>query len=417
MERFKIEGGVPLRGTTSVRPSKNALLPCLAATLLTDQTVTFSDSADLMDIASMLDLLRHLGVETEGEPGGALTLRASSLSGLEAPYELVRKMRASIVVLGPMLARGGQARVSLPGGCAIGARPVDQHLKALEAMGAEITVDHGYVEATAKRLRGAEMVFDMATVGGTQNVLMAAVLAEGESVLHNAAREPEITDLADLLSKMGARIEGAGTDTIRVRGVSSLAGARHTCIPDRIEAGTLLMAGLITGGDVTVSPAVPDHLEALLAKLRAMGAAIRVDGGAIGASCPGGLNAADVMTAPFPGFPTDLQAQFVALLTSARGVGTVKETIFENRFMHVPELARMGADIRVDGNVAMVAGSDLSGAPVMASDLRASACLVLAGLCAEGKTEVRRIYHLDRGYQRLEERLQALGARVRREKD
>ncbi len=417
MERFVIEGGVPLSGITGVRPSKNALLPCMAASLLTDQRVTFSDSADLMDIASMLDLLRHLGVETDGEPGGALALRAFSLTELEAPYELVRKMRASIVVLGPMLARCGRARVSLPGGCAIGARPVDQHLKALEAMGAEITVEHGYVEATAGRLQGAEVVFDVATVGGTQNVLMAAVLAEGETVLHNAAREPEIADLADLLSKMGARIEGAGTDTIRVSGVSSLSGAEHACIPDRIEAGTLLMAGLITGGHVTVSPAVPDHLEALLAKLRAMGATIRVEGGAIEASCPGGLEAADIVTAPFPGFPTDLQAQFMALLTRARGVGTVKETIFENRFMHVPELARMGADIRVDGNVAMVAGSALSGAPVMASDLRASASLVLAGLCAEGTTEVRRIYHLDRGYQRLEERLRALGARVRRERD
>ncbi len=418
MDRFIIHGGNRLAGTAPVRPAKNALLPCMAACLLTREAISFSDSAGLVDIASMLALLRRLGVKTQGRPGGPLTLNASSLGEPEAPYELVRKMRASIVVLGPLLARCGRARVSLPGGCAIGARPVDQHLKALKAMGAEIRVEHGYVEARAKRLHGAEVLFDAVTVGGTQNALMAAVLAQGETVLHNAAREPEIADLADLLSKMGAHIEGAGTDTLRIQGVPALAGASHACIPDRIEAGTLLIAGCITGGDVTVAPAVPEHLDALLSKLRAMGADVEAAPGQIRAACNGALSATDMVTAPFPGFPTDLQAQFMALLTRAQGAGTVRETIFENRFMHVPELARMGADIRVEGNVAVVSGGHpLTGAPVMASDLRASACLVLAGLCAEGTTEVRRIYHLDRGYEKLEERLRALGADVTRAKD
>ena len=357
-------------------------------------------------------------METQGRPGGPIILKSSVLADPEAPYDLVRRMRASIVVLGPLLARFGRARVSLPGGCAIGARPVDQHLKALEAMGAQIRVEHGYVEARAERLRGAEVMFDTVTVGGTQNALMAAVLAQGETVLHNAAREPEIADLADLLTKMGAHIEGAGTDTIRVQGATVLTGATHACIPDRIEAGTLLIAGCITGGDVTVAPAVPEHLDALLAKLRAMGAEVEVSTGQVRAACRHGLTAQDMVTAPFPGFPTDLQAQFMVLLTQARGAGTVKETIFENRFMHVPELVRMGADIRIDGNLAVVSGGNpLTGAPVMASDLRASACLVLAGLCAEGTTEIRRIYHLDRGYEKLERRLRGLGAAVRRVKE
>jgi len=418
MDRFVIEGGRSLAGTASIRPAKNALLPCMAAALLTEGTVSFSDSADLVDIASMLALLRHLGVKTQGRPGGPIVLKASALAEPEAPYDLVRRMRASIVVLGPLLARCGRARVSLPGGCAIGARPVDQHLKALEAMGAEIRVEHGYVEARADRLRGAEVMFDTVTVGGTQNALMAAVLAQGETVLHNAAREPEIADLADLLTKMGACIEGAGTDTIRIHGTTGLTGTTHACIPDRIEAGTLLIAGCITGGDVTVAPAVPEHLDALLAKLRAMGAEVEVATGQVRAACHHGLTAQDMVTAPFPGFPTDLQAQFMVLLTQAHGAGTVKETIFENRFMHVPELVRMGADIRIDGNLAVVSGGNpLAGAPVMASDLRASACLVLAGLCAEGTTEIRRIYHLDRGYERLERRLRGLGAAVRRVKE
>jgi UDP-N-acetylglucosamine 1-carboxyvinyltransferase len=415
MDRFVIEGGRPLRGEAAVRPAKNALLPCMAASLLTEERVAFSDTAKLMDIASMRALLKHLGVEAHGKPGGRISLKAAEIRKPEAPYDLVRKMRASIVVLGPLVARFGKARVSLPGGCAIGARPVDQHLKALAAMGAEIRVEHGYVEAAAKRLRGADVVFDTVTVGGTENALMAACLARGTTVLRNAAREPEIADLADLLVKMGARIEGIGTDTLRVRGVKELGGAEHACIPDRIEAGTLLIAGCITGGDVTVTPAVPEHLEALAAKLRAMDAVVEAGEAGVRAYAPDGLRAQDIVTAPYPGFPTDLQAQFMALLTRCEGPGTVKETIFENRFMHVPELARMGADIRVEGNVAVVSGGrPLTGAPVMASDLRASACLVLAGLCAEGTTEVSRIYHLDRGYERLEKRLALLGAGVKR---
>ena len=415
MEAFLIEGGRPLSGRAGIRPAKNALLPCMAAALLTDGALLFEDSAALVDIESMAQLLSHLGCEVQGEPGGALRIQAREVPKPEAPYDLVRKMRASVLVLGPLLARFGRARVSLPGGCAIGARPVDQHLKALAAMGAQISLEHGYIEAKVGRLRGAEVLFDTATVGGTQNALMAAVLAEGVTVLRNAAREPEIVDLAALLTAMGASIEGAGTDTIRVEGVKTLSGARHACIPDRVEAGTLLIAGCVTGGDVTVAPAVPEHLEALLAKLRAMGARVTAEGGQIRAVCPDGFSAVDIVTAPFPGFPTDLQAQFMVLLTQASGAGTVRESIFENRFLHVPELQRMGASIRVEGGVAVVnGGTPLSGAPVMASDLRASACLVLAGLCASGTTRVRRIYHLDRGYERLEERLCALGASVRR---
>ena len=416
MDRFIIEGGRALRGRAAVRPAKNALLPCLAAALLTRETIEFVDSAALGDIVSMLTMLEHLGAEVEGRPGGPLRVRVANGGGdLEAPYDLVRKMRASVLVLGPMVARYGRARVSLPGGCAIGARPIDQHLKGLAALGAEVGVEHGYVEVRASKLRGGDVLFDRATVTGTENLLMAATLAGGTTTLRNAAREPEIIDLAELLAAMGARIEGAGTDTIQVEGVESLHGARHACIPDRIEAGTLLMAGCITGGDVTCAPAVPAHLEALLAKLREMGAEVSTGDGWIRAASPDGLASADVVTAAFPGFPTDLQAQFMALSTQARGASTVKETIFENRFMHVPELMRMGADVAVEGNVAIVRGATaLTGAPVMASDLRASAGLVLAGLCAEGRTEVRRIYHLDRGYERLEERLSALGAAVRR---
>jgi UDP-N-acetylglucosamine 1-carboxyvinyltransferase len=314
-----------------------------------------------------------------------------------------------------MVARFKRGRVSLPGGCAIGARPVDLHLRALSALGADIRVEHGFIEAAAPRLRGAEVVFDKVTVGGTENLLMAAVLAEGTTVIRNAAREPEITDLCRLLTAMGARIEGAGSDTLRVEGVRNLHGAVHRCIPDRIVAGTLLLAGAITGGDVACAPAVPEHLEALLVKLREMGARVETGPDRVRVAAPEPLRAVDVVTLPYPGFPTDLQAQFLALLTAAHGTGTVKETIFENRFMHVPELLRMGARIRIEGRLAVVTGPvRLTGAPVMASDLRASASLVLAGLAAEGTTRIRRIYHLDRGYERLEERLRALGGRVER---
>ncbi|MGC8763444.1 MAG: UDP-N-acetylglucosamine 1-carboxyvinyltransferase [Acidobacteriota bacterium] len=416
MDAFRIEGGLPLKGTAAVETAKNAQLPCLAAALLTGEPVTFEAPSAHADISTMLEVLGHLGVEASRSAGGTLTLRTVNGGGhLEAPYDLVRRMRASVLVLGPMVARFKRGRVSLPGGCAIGARPVDLHLRALAALGADIRVEHGFIEATAPRLRGTEVVFDKVTVGGTENLLMAAVLAEGTTVIRNAAREPEVADLCRLLTAMGARIEGAGSDTLRVEGVGSLHGAVHRCIPDRIVAGTLLLAGAITGGDVRCTPAVPEHLEALLVKLREMGARVETGPDWIRVAASEPLRAVDVVTLPYPGFPTDLQAQFLALLTAAHGTGTVKETIFENRFMHVPELLRMGAKIRIEGRLAVVSGPvRLTGAPVMASDLRASASLVLAGLAAEGTTRVRRIYHLDRGYERLEERLRALGGRVER---
>ena len=416
MDAFRIEGGLPLKGTAAVETAKNAQLPCLAAALLTSEPVTFEAPSAHADISTMLEVLGHLGVEVSRSPSGALTLKTVNGGGhLEAPYDLVRRMRASVLVLGPMVARFKRGRVSLPGGCAIGARPVDLHLRALSALGADIRVEHGFIEAAAPRLRGAEVVFDKVTVGGTENLLMAAVLAEGTTVIRNAAREPEITDLCRLLTAMGARIEGAGSDTLRVEGVRNLHGAVHRCIPDRIVAGTLLLAGAITGGDVACAPAVPEHLEALLVKLREMGARVETGPDRVRVAAPEPLRAVDVVTLPYPGFPTDLQAQFLALLTAAHGTGTVKETIFENRFMHVPELLRMGARIRIEGRLAVVTGPvRLTGAPVMASDLRASASLVLAGLAAEGTTRIRRIYHLDRGYERLEERLRALGGRVER---
>lgn len=416
MDAFRIEGGPPLQGTAAVETAKNAQLPCLAAALLTSEPVTFQAPSTHADISTMLQVLTYLGVEATRHGDGSLTLRTTNGGGhLEAPYDLVRKMRASVLVLGPMVARFKRGRVSLPGGCAIGARPVDLHLKALAALGAEIRVEHGYIEARASRLRGAEVTFDKVTVGGTENLLMAAVLAEGTTVIRNAAREPEVADLGRFLIDMGARIQGIGSDTLRVEGVSHLHGAVHRCIPDRIVAGTLLLAGAITGGDVTCAPAVPEHLESLLGKLREMGARVECGSGWVRVAAPESLRAVDVVTLPYPGFPTDLQAQFLALLTQARGTSTVRETIFENRFMHVPELMRMGARIQIEGRVAVVKGPvRLTGAPVMASDLRASASLVLAGLAAEGTTRVRRIYHLDRGYERLEERLCALGGRVER---
>ncbi len=415
MDYLAIEGGTKLQGRVEVRTSKNALLPCMAASLLTPAPVVFESHARLQDIASMAGLLRHLGAEVEDAPGIPMKITADRILSPECPYDLVRKMRASAVTLGPLLARFGKARVALPGGCAIGTRPVDQHLKGLAALGADIRIEHGYIEAQASKLVGGEVAFDVPTVGGTENVMMAAVLAEGRTVIRNAAREPEIADLANLLVKMGAAIEGLDSGTLAIEGVRELHGATHACIPDRVEAGTFLIAAAITRGDVTVKSAVPDHLDALLLKLREMGAQIEILPEGIRLRAEGGLRSADVTTAPHPGFPTDLQAQFMALLTQAEGAGVVKETVFENRFMHVPELVRMGAEIKTDGNVAVVSGPiRLCGAETMASDLRASACLVLAAMCASGHSEVRRIYHLDRGYERLEERLNALGARIER---
>ncbi|HEY7724314.1 MAG TPA: UDP-N-acetylglucosamine 1-carboxyvinyltransferase [Anaeromyxobacteraceae bacterium] len=419
MDQIVIEGGAPLRGEVAVAGAKNAALPAMAACLLAEGDHAVRNVPDLADVRTMGRLLGHMGCAFERSGAHEVRIRVPAAPRAEAPYELVKTMRASVVVLGPLLARLGRARASLPGGCAIGARPIDQHLKALEALGAEIRLEHGYVEARAPggRLRGATFTFDGVTVTGTENAMMAAALAEGPTTLANCAREPEVEDLARALRAMGARVEGAGTSEIRVEGVERLRPLDHAVIPDRIEAGTLLVAGALPGNDVTVRGCVPAHLEALVEKLRALGAEIREVPGGLRAVGDGRPRPADVRTAPFPGFPTDMQAQMMVLLTVAEGSSVVTETVFENRFMHVQELLRLGADVAVDGRTALVKGVDaLSGAPVMASDLRASAALVLAGLLARGTTAIHRVYHLDRGYERLEERLAPLGARIRRVK-
>lgn len=424
MDRIRVEGGVPLRGVIEIGGAKNAALPLMAAALLSEHPLTLANLPRLADIASMADLLHGLGVEiaeinadaTNGK-GRTVELSAAKITETTAPYDVVRKMRASVLVLGPLLARFGRARVSLPGGCAIGTRPVDLHLQAFEQLGAEIELAEGYIEARApKGLQGAHVIFPMVTVGGTENVLMAAALAKGETVIANAAREPEVADLARCLVAMGAEIEGIGTDTLRVQGVSGLHAARHEVLPDRIEIGSYAVAAAITGGDLELRNARPDLLEAAIKTLVRAGVVveetqggIRVDGAA------NGLKGIDLMTEPFPGFPTDMQAQFMALMAVADGASMITETIFENRFMHVPELCRMGADINVHGASAIVRGvGQLSGAPVMATDLRASISLILAGLAAAGETIVSRVYHLDRGYERVEAKLAACGARIER---
>jgi UDP-N-acetylglucosamine 1-carboxyvinyltransferase len=413
--RLVIDGGNALRGEVQVSAAKNAALPALCAALLTAEPVVLENVPVLADVATTRSLLKRLGAELSGEPDGATTVRVQGLASHEAPYELVSTMRASVLVLGPLLARAGVARVALPGGCAIGVRPIDQHLKGFQKLGAEITMQNGYVEARASRLKGARITTDLVTVTGTENLMMAAVLAEGTTVIENAAREPEVADLAQLLIAMGARIDGAGTERIEIQGVPELGGARHRIIPDRIEAGTLLVAGAITGGDVTVTSAAPRHLAATLAKLEECGATVTVDGARIRCQGPERPRPADVITSPFPGFATDMQAQFMALLGIADGLSKITETIFENRFMHAAELCRMGARIETDGSIAVVRGVPAyQGAPVMATDLRASASLVLAGLAARGRTEVSRVYHLDRGYERLEVKLHSLGAQIRR---
>jgi UDP-N-acetylglucosamine 1-carboxyvinyltransferase len=421
MDKIVIDGGVPLRGSVEASGAKNAALPIIAGALLAEGEHRIRNVPDLADVRTLGRLLAHMGCEAERNAGekGALWIRVPATVQPEAPYELVKTMRASVVVLGPLVARWGKARVSLPGGCAIGARPIDQHLKGLAALGAEIRLEHGYVEAIAPRgrLRGAIFTFDGQTVTGTENVMMAAALAEGETLLRNCAREPEIVDLANALLEMGARIEGAGTDEIWIEGVESLRPIDHVVIADRIEAGTFLVAGALPGGDVTVKGCVPEHVEALVEKLRAVGAEIVPVEGGLRVVGDGRPRPVDVRTAPHPGFPTDMQAQMMVLLSLADGSSKITETVFENRFMHVQELQRLGADIAVDGKTAIVKGVPaLSGAPVMASDLRASAALVLAGLAARGTTEVLRVYHLDRGYERIEEKLAPLGARIRREK-
>lgn len=419
MDKLIIEGGVPLHGDVVVSGAKNAALPILCAGLLAETPLTLTGVPELRDVASTLKLLDTMGVKVSKE-GDHVTLDASDVASFEATYDMVKTMRASILVLGPLLARFGTARVSLPGGCAIGSRPVDLHIKGLQAMGAAMHITHGYIQASTlhlpnRRLQGAKYYMDLVTVTGTENLMMAAALAQGTTVLENAAKEPEVVDLAECLNKMGARIKGAGTDTITIEGVERLNGAQHHIVCDRIEAGTYMVAAAMTGGEVTLKNARADLLEAVIEKLREAGASISHDTNSITVKSDGKLKAVNVRTAPHPAFPTDMQAQFMAMNTVAEGVSTVIETIFENRFMHVQELQRMGANIDVQGNTALVKGvAALEGASVMATDLRASAGLVLAGLVADGETVIDRIYHLDRGYEKLEEKLNQLGAKVRR---
>jgi UDP-N-acetylglucosamine 1-carboxyvinyltransferase len=416
MDKFVINGGNALRGEIPISGSKNSALPALAAALLTAEPVTLRRIPRVRDIRTMQRLLVDVGARVDVEDG-VVRLDASKIVSPEAPYELVKTMRASSLVLGPLVARAGKARVSLPGGCAIGARPINLHIFGLEQLGARIHQSHGYIEAVAPEgLRGATVHFDRITVTGTEDLLMAAVLAKGETVLRNAAREPEVVDLAELLGKMGAKIEGAGTSTIRIQGVEQLGGAEHTIIPDRIEAGTFMVAAAITGGDVTVTQCNPEHVGALVAKLQQAGADVtQPTADSVRVRSSGRLRSVDMTTEEYPGFATDLQAQYMALMTQAEGIAIIVETIFENRFMHAQEMARMGANIRVDGKQAMVAGPRaLTGAGVIASDLRASASLVLAALVAKGETVIDRVYHIDRGYEKIEQKLAGAGARIER---
>ena len=415
MDRLLIEGGTPLEGVVRVSGAKNAALPILCAALLTPEPLELANAPRLNDVRTMQTLLGQMGVKAERDDG-TLTVAAERIDWPLAPYELVKTMRASILALGPLLARCGEARVSMPGGCAIGLRPVDQHVKGLQAMGAEIDLDHGYIDAKARRLLGTRFVFEVVTVTGTENLMMAATLADGVSILENAAREPEVVDLAACLNAMGARVAGAGTDRIVIEGVERLHGAAHAIMPDRIETGTFLAAAAAAGGDVTLAGARGDTMEAVLDKLAEAGATLAIDQGAIRLRRDAPLKSVSLRTAPYPAFPTDMQAQLMALMTLADDTAVITETIFENRMMHVQELKRLGADIEVESSTAIVKGVPaLKGANVMATDLRASACLVIAGLMAEGETTIDRIYHLDRGYERIEAKLAALGARIRRE--
>ncbi len=418
MDKLVIRGGNPLLGTVRISGAKNAALPAMAAALLTEEPVILENIPQVRDIETERRLLAAMGAEVElgyGRAQHRTTICCRNLANAEASYDLVKTMRASTLVLGPLVARTGSARVSLPGGCAIGARPIDLHLNGLERLGAQITQEHGYIEARCDRLKGARIVFDKITVTGTEDLLMAATLAEGETVLENCAREPEVVDLAALLVKMGAHIEGEGTSTIRVQGVEKLHGARHRIIPDRIEAGTYIIAGALSGGDLLVSGCEPRHLQALLHKLEECGVRVHSNGDTVRVIGDGPLKAADVVTEEYPGFPTDMQAQYMTLATQAEGSSVVIENIFENRFMHAQELVRMGANIKIDGRRALVRGkTPLSGAAVLASDLRASASLVIAALVADGETIIDRVYHIDRGYERIEEKLRGVGAQIRR---
>ncbi len=417
MEAFLIEGGRPLRGKVGVSGAKNAILPLIAAALLTHESCTLEGVPHLRDVRTMAALLKALGGQVEWE-GERLTIHTSQSSSWEAPYDLVKTMRASILVLGPMVGRLCKAKISLPGGCAIGVRPIDLHLKALEKLGADIALEEGYVVATCPRLKGNTVYFDKATVTGTENILMASVLAQGDTILENCAKEPEVQELAQVLKAMGASIEGEGTDTIHIHGVEELRGYHHRVMPDRIETATLLIAGAITGGEVEIEGVIPQHVEAVTQKLGEAGVDIQVEREKIKVKGHNRPRAVDVTTLPYPGFPTDVQAQFMALMTLAQGTSVITEKIFENRFLHAAELQRMGAQIKVEGNKAIVKGvEDLKGAPVMATDLRASASLILAALAAQGTTRISRIYHLDRGYERLDEKLAPLGALVKRVKE
>ena len=415
MDKLLIEGGSPLKGEVAISGAKNAALPILCAALLSKEPLHLTNLPDLNDVRTMLKLLAQMGVKVHRESANSVTLDGSAIDNPVAPYEMVKTMRAAILVLGPLVARVGDARVSLPGGCAIGARPVDQHIKGLQSMGAEVTVEHGYVHAKVPRLRGARLFTDMVTVTGTENLMMAACLADGETVIENAAREPEVVDLANCLVSMGAQISGAGTDVIRIRGVARLHGATHRVMPDRIETGTYLCAAAATGGQIRLTGTSSCYLDSVIDKLMDAGCEITPEREAIRLQAPRRLTAVSLRTAPYPAFPTDMQAQFMAINCVANGTAVIRETIFENRYMHAVELARLGADIKIDGNTAVVRGvARLEGATVMATDLRASASLVIAGLVAQGETLVDRIYHLDRGYEHLDEKLARLGARVRR---
>lgn len=416
MDKLIIQGGIPLKGEIRISGAKNAALPILAATLLAEGPVTIGNVPHLRDITTTMELLGRMGLTLTVDERMQVEVDSSSIREFFAPYELVKTMRASILVLGPLLARFGTANVSLPGGCAIGSRPVNLHLQGLAAMGAELSVEGGYIKASAKRLKGVDLVLDMVTVTGTENLLMAATLADGVTIIRNAAREPEVVDLANCLISMGAIIDGAGTDTIRVEGVASLSGTTYDILPDRIETGTYLTAAAMTGGEVKLKNTRPDLLESVISKLSESGAELKHGDDWISLSMNGDpLRAVDIHTSPYPGFPTDMQAQFTALNCVASGTGTITESVFENRFMHVLELQRMGAEVKLEGNTAITTGVErLTSAPLMATDLRASASLVLAGLVAEGETEVDRIYHIDRGYETIEEKLSNLGARIKR---
>ena len=416
MDKLLINGGTPLQGEIRISGAKNAALPIIVSTLLADEPVTICNVPHLHDITTTMELLGRMGVQITINEKMSVEVDSSTIKELVAPYELVKTMRASILVLGPLLARHGEAEVSLPGGCAIGSRPVNLHIHGLEAMGADITVENGYIKARCKRLKGAKLVMDLVTVTGTENLMMAATLAEGTTIIENAAREPEVVDLANCLNSMGAKVSGAGTDTITIEGVERLGGTHYRVLPDRIETGTFLVAAAITGGKIKLKDTAPDLLDAVLAKLQEAGADIETGPDWISLDMHGRRpKSVDICTAPYPAFPTDMQAQFTVMNALATGSGAITETVFENRFMHVQELQRMGADISLKGNTAFSSGvEELNGAPVMATDLRASASLVIAGLVARGETTVERIYHIDRGYECIEEKLQLLGAEIRR---